>query len=99
MNLNSFDEHQEVLSRTRTTCADALNSLIEKAVECLETGGKIVFFGNGGSASEAQHLATELSVRFVRHRRALAGLALGANVSEVTACGNDYGFERIFARQ
>ncbi len=99
MNLNSFDEHQEVLSRTRVTCAVALDSLIAKAAECLEAGGKILFFGNGGSSSDALHLATELSVRFVRHRRALAGFALGANISEVTACGNDYGFDRVFARQ
>jgi D-sedoheptulose 7-phosphate isomerase len=99
MNLNSFDEHEDVLSRTRVTCSAALDSLIGKAAECLEAGGKILFFGNGGSSSEAQHLATELSVRFVRQRRALAGLALGTNAAEVTACGNDYGFDRVFARQ
>jgi D-sedoheptulose 7-phosphate isomerase len=68
-------------------------------VDSLAAGGKILFLGNGGSASDAQHLAAELSVRFVRQRRALAGLALGANIAEVTACGNDFGFDQVFARQ
>ncbi len=99
MSERSFDEHAEVLAKTRAVCAAELGDLIKKASECLAAGGKILFFGNGGSASDAQHLAAELSVRFVRNRRALAGLALGANISEVTACGNDLGFEQVFARQ
>jgi D-sedoheptulose 7-phosphate isomerase len=63
-------------------------------------GGRTVFFcGNGGSAAEAQHFATELAVRFVRNRGALPALALGTDVSSLTATGNDFGFARIFARQ
>jgi D-sedoheptulose 7-phosphate isomerase len=58
-----------------------------------------LFFGNGGSAADAQHLATELSVRFVSDRRALAGLALTTDSSVLTACGNDLGFEALFSRQ
>jgi len=62
--------------------------------------GKTVFFcGNGGSAAEAQHFATELSVRFARDRRALSALALTTDGSVLTAAGNDYGFQRVFARQ
>jgi len=99
MKLNSFDEHAEVLAKTRTACAAALGVLIDRVSEALLAGGKILFLGNGGSASDAQHLATELSVRFVKERRALAGLALGTNLSELTACGNDFGFDQIFARQ
>lgn len=99
MHLDSFDEHAEVLAKTKAACAAPMEQLIARAAESLKAGGKILFFGNGGSASDAQHLAAELSVRFVQERRALAGLALGANASEVTACGNDFGFERIFARQ
>jgi len=95
----TFDEHLAVLENTRVGCAGELEHLISKASERLAAGGKILFFGNGGSASDAQHLAAELSVRFVRNRRALAGLALGANISEVTACGNDLGFDQVFARQ
>ncbi len=99
MNGHSFDEHAEVLAKTRAVCAGDLERLISIVVEALERGGKVLFFGNGGSASDAQHLAAELSIRFVRSRRALAGLALGGNVSEMTACGNDFGFEQVFARQ
>jgi len=99
MNLNAFDEHVEVLTKTRAACEKPLDVLIEKVSASLAAGGKIMFFGNGGSASDAMHLATEISVRFVKQRRALAGLALGANVAEMTACGNDFGFEQIFARQ
>jgi D-sedoheptulose 7-phosphate isomerase len=99
MHLDSFDEHAEVLAKTRSACIAPLEQLVARAAESLKAGGKILFFGNGGSASDAQHLAAELSVRFARERRALAGLALGANAAEMTACGNDFGFEHVFARQ
>ena len=62
-------------------------------------GGKIVFFGNGGSAADAQHLAAELAVRLRNDRPSLAALALTTNSSVLTAAGNDFGFERIFERQ
>ncbi len=99
MNLKSFDEHSEVLRKTRAACTSGLELLVAKVSERLAAGGKVLFLGNGGSASDALHLATELSVRFVKQRRALAGLALGANVAELTACANDFGFDSIFARQ
>jgi len=65
----------------------------------LRAGGKILFFGNGGSAADAQHLAAELTGRFLRERASLAGLALTANTSALTAIGNDYSFEEVFSRQ
>jgi D-sedoheptulose 7-phosphate isomerase len=71
----------------------------EKSAEVLRLGGKIVFFGNGGSASDAQHLAAELVVRLRVNRKGLAALALTTNPSVLTAAGNDYGFEQIFSRQ
>ena len=71
----------------------------EKSVAALRGGGKIVFFGNGGSAADALHLAAELVVRLRTERRGLAALALTTNPSVLTAAGNDYGFERIFSRQ
>src|SRR5277367_157339 len=71
----------------------------EKSAAVLRGGGKIVFFGNGGSAADALHLAAELVVRLHTDRRGLAALALTANPSVLTAAGNDYGFERIFSRQ
>src|SRR5437016_10800341 len=71
----------------------------EKSAAALRAGGKIVFFGNGGSAADALHLAAELVVRLRTERPGLAALALTANPSVLTAAGNDYGFERIFSRQ
>ena len=71
----------------------------EKSAAALRAGGKIVFFGNGGSAADALHLAAELVVRLRTERRGLAALALTTNPSVLTAAGNDYGFEHIFARQ
>jgi D-sedoheptulose 7-phosphate isomerase len=71
----------------------------EKSAAALRGGGKLVFFGNGGSAADALHLAAELVVRLRTERRGLAALALSSNPSVLTAAGNDYGFERIFSRQ
>jgi D-sedoheptulose 7-phosphate isomerase len=71
----------------------------EKSAAVLRGNGKLVFFGNGGSAADAQHLAAELVVRLRTERKGLAALALTTNPSVLTAAGNDYGFESIFARQ
>jgi D-sedoheptulose 7-phosphate isomerase len=62
-------------------------------------GGKVLFFGNGGSAADAQHLAAEFVGRFVRERAGLPAIALTTDSSILTAVGNDYGFEQVFARQ
>jgi len=71
----------------------------QRCAASLRGGGKVVFFGNGGSAADALHLAAELVVKLHDDRRALAALALPANPSVLTAAGNDYGFEQIFSRQ
>jgi D-sedoheptulose 7-phosphate isomerase len=71
----------------------------ERSAAALRAGGKIVFFGNGGSAADALHLSAELVVRLREERRGLPALALTANPSILTATGNDYGFEQIFSRQ
>jgi D-sedoheptulose 7-phosphate isomerase len=71
----------------------------EKSATALRGGGKIVFFGNGGSAADALHLAAELVVKLRADRPGLAALALTTNPSVLTAAGNDYGFQRIFSRQ
>jgi D-sedoheptulose 7-phosphate isomerase len=70
----------------------------EWVAEAYRSGGKTLLFGNGGSAADAQHLATEFNVRLTRDRPALPSIALTVNASDLTAIGNDYGFERVFAR-
>src|SRR5437868_6948957 len=83
--------------------SDALiGRILEFAQTCaarIRNGGKIVFFGNGGSAADSLHLAAELVVKLRKDRAGIAALALTTNPSVLTAAGNDYGFERIFARQ
>jgi D-sedoheptulose 7-phosphate isomerase len=76
-----------------------IGQFAEKSAASLRGGGKMVFFGNGGSAADALHLAAELVVRLRSDRRGLAALALTTNPSVLTAAGNDYGFECIFSRQ
>jgi phosphoheptose isomerase len=76
--------------------------IVEAAIAiraAIESGGKLLIFGNGGSAADAQHFATELVVRFERQRRAFPALALSTDTSVLTAAANDFGFDRIFARQ
>ena len=68
-------------------------------VEALRGGGKLLLFGNGGSAADAQHVAAELVGRFTRERVALAAIALTTDTSVLTSVGNDYAFDRVFARQ
>ncbi len=77
----------------------AIQSVCELLVAALKTGNKIILFGNGGSAADAQHIAAELVGRFAFDRPALPALALTVNTSCLTAIGNDHGFEQIFARQ
>ena len=93
----------EESARVKQAFSDALVERIlqfaQKCAASLRGGGKIVFFGNGGSAADALHLAAELVVKLHDDRRALAALALPANPSVLTAAGNDYGFEQIFSRQ
>ena len=77
--------------------------LIEKAAkaihECIRGGHKVLFFGNGGSASDSQHLAAEIVGRYEKERRGFPAIALTTDTSILTAVGNDYGFDRIFERQ
>jgi len=76
-----------------------ISQFAEKSAEALRAGGKLVFFGNGGSAADAIHLSAELVVRLKINRRGLAALALTTNPSVLTAAGNDMGFDQIFSRQ
>jgi D-sedoheptulose 7-phosphate isomerase len=94
-----FTEHHDVARRTEAELAGVFAGLVAACVTSIRAGNKIMFFGNGGSAADAQHLAAELTVRFKRDRAAIAAIALTTDTSALTAAGNDLGFERIFARQ
>src|SRR5260370_2791472 len=93
----------EESARVKRAFSDELiGRILQFAQRCaaaLRGGGKIVFFGNGGSAADALHLAAELVVRLRTERPGLAALALTTNPSVLTAAGNEYGFEQIFLRQ
>ncbi len=94
-----FAEHLEVAARTRVALGDDFARMVEAALETVRGGGKLLFFGNGGSASDAQHLATELTVRFISDRPSIPAIALTTDSSALTAIGNDMGFAKLFARQ
>jgi D-sedoheptulose 7-phosphate isomerase len=89
--------------RVKQSFSEELLSRIERfalrSAEALAAGRKLVFFGNGGSAADAQHLAAELVVRLHADRPGLPGLALTTNTSVLTATGNDYGFDQLYSRQ
>jgi D-sedoheptulose 7-phosphate isomerase len=78
---------------------EPLIAVADAIASAFARGGKVLLFGNGGSAADAQHFAAELAVRYERDRRALPALALTTDPSVLTAVGNDYAFERVFARQ
>ncbi len=79
--------------------ADAVAGLAGILIRSLESGGKVLFCGNGGSAADSQHLAAEMLGRFKRNRKAMAAIALTTDTSVLTAVGNDLGFETVFSRQ
>ena len=97
--LQELDAHKTVIDAVRETMAEPFVRMLDVWTTAIENGNKIVFFGNGGSAGDAQHLATELTIRYVRDRAPIAALALTTDSSVLTAAGNDLGFEQIFARQ
>lgn len=96
---SEFAEHHAVARATEAALSDAFAGMLAACVAAIRGGGKIMLFGNGGSASDAQHLATELTIRYKRNRAAIAAVALTTDTSALTACGNDLGFDLIFSRQ
>jgi D-sedoheptulose 7-phosphate isomerase len=95
-----IDEHQTVMESVRNGVAlEAATRAADAVIESLRAGGKVILFGNGGSAADATHLAAEFLGRFLIDRRPLPALALADNHSAVTAIGNDYGFLHVFSRQ
>lgn len=99
----SAAEHLRELSRVAAQAAEELAAPIQLAArmvrETIVRGGTLIFCGNGGSAADAQHIATEYTVRYLRKRRALRAIALTTDTSALTAIGNDLAFEEVFSRQ
>ncbi len=105
LTLNDIKKHIRASIAIKTTLLDdekLLGQIRQLAQTCLSTlrnGGKIIFAGNGGSFADAQHLSAEFTSRFLFDRSPLASLALGTNNSAISAIGNDYGYEQVFARE
>lgn len=87
---------KEELLRTSISRIIEISNLV---IDCLQKNGKVILFGNGGSAGDSQHIAAELVGRFKKDRQALAAIALTTNTSILTALANDYGYDSVFARQ
>ncbi|UEG54956.1 D-sedoheptulose 7-phosphate isomerase [Mucilaginibacter daejeonensis] len=96
---NIFGEHIQVAQQTREVLSGKIEQVCTIILDCLSRGNKVLLFGNGGSASDAQHIAAEFVGRFVKDRRSYPAIALTTDTSALTAIGNDYGFERVFERQ
>ena len=93
-----FDSSIEIITKSKTL-TDEIKTVIEKIHECLSTKNKIIIFGNGGSAADAQHMAAEFIGRFLKERDGIPAISLTTDTSIITSLGNDYGFEFIFSRQ
>ncbi len=96
---SNVERNIEVHGRLLDECLAAMTAASEALVSAYLAGHKALFFGNGGSAADAQHLAAEFVGRYLQERDPLPALALNANSSAVTAISNDYGYEQVFARQ
>ena len=92
-------EHSRVLKKTKENTQQSFIKTVRLCVDIIRNGNKIIFFGNGGSASDSQHLATELCVRFSENRKPISAISLNTDTSVLTAIGNDLGFNHIFSRQ
>jgi D-sedoheptulose 7-phosphate isomerase len=94
-----FAEHAVVAGRAARELPPLLERIVAALYQCLHGGRKVLACGNGGSAAQAQHLVAELVGRFCDERQALPAIALNSDTAILTALGNDYGYERVFARQ
>ncbi|HWM71121.1 MAG TPA: SIS domain-containing protein [Steroidobacteraceae bacterium] len=96
--LSNLEEHRELFSRLESV-APAVEAAAALLIQALASGGKLMFCGNGGSAADSQHLASEFTGRFIKDRRPLAALSLTTDSSALTCIANDYSFDDVFYRQ
>jgi D-sedoheptulose 7-phosphate isomerase len=95
----TFADSIAVKQQTLASCSDTIAAIADALESALRNGHKILLFGNGGSSSDAQHVAGELVGRFLMERRGLPAIALNTDAATMTSVSNDYGFEQVFARQ
>ena len=95
---NEFNEHIESV-KSLYELTDVLENSAKICIDCLKKGGKIILFGNGGSASDAQHIAAELVGRYKGNRKGIPAIAINTDTSVLTSIGNDFGYTHIFERQ
>lgn len=96
---SEFLEHKDVVEQTFASLETDFIHLYEVCLKAIQRGNKILFFGNGGSAADSQHLATELTIRYKENRPAIPALALTTDTSALTATPNDFSFDVLFSRQ
>lgn len=94
-----FEEHLKTSQATFESIGHSVEVAAKLCIDCLKNGNKILLFGNGGSAADAQHISAELVGRYKTERKGLAAIALTTDTSALTAIGNDYGYDRVFDRQ
>jgi D-sedoheptulose 7-phosphate isomerase len=99
MVIQELYDHQNIITKVIATLTGDIQAACEMITAAIENGNKVLLAGNGGSAADAQHIAAELSGRFVKERKALPGIALTTDTSAITAIANDYGYEFVFSRQ
>ena len=99
MVIEELYNHREVLQKVIENLGSDIERACKMMLQTLNDGCKVLLAGNGGSAADAQHIAAELSGRFVKERRAFPGIALTTDTSALTAIANDHGYDRVFARQ
>ena len=96
---SQIEEHELIIRKLKESIEDNFINILEICYQASKNKKKIIFFGNGGSASDAQHLSTELTVRFSKNRKSIPAISLVTDTSTLTAIGNDLGFEYLFSRQ
>jgi D-sedoheptulose 7-phosphate isomerase len=99
MVIEELYDHQNIIQKVIDSLTGDIETACEMITSTLKNGNKVLIAGNGGSAADAQHIAAELSGRFVKERKALPGIALTTDTSAITSIANDYGYEYVFSRQ
>jgi len=97
--IDRIARHKKLVTEFESKCIENIIAIAEVLIKCLKKGGCIYICGNGGSAADAQHIASELVGKFERERKGLAAVALTTDTSAITSIANDYGFEEVFSRQ